>query len=97
MSQTVGPTDSQLALGQGSEVPLGFLAGAPVGFKVSLRPWTLSRAFGPLPSDGLPVHHQTGSAQYAETPDLELCPFCSALWRNHPSSSSLDHDQADVR
>ena len=62
VSQTVGPTDSQLARGQGSEVPLGSLAGVPVEFKISLRPWTLSRAFGLLPSDGLPVYHQTGSA-----------------------------------
>ena len=97
MSQTVGPTDSQLARGQGSEVPLGSLAGVPVEFKISLRPWTLSRAFGLLPSDGLPVYHQTGSARCAQTPDPELCLCCSALWQDHRSSSSLDHDLAAVR
>lgn len=76
---------------------LSFLAGAAVGFKVSLTLWTLSRAVGPLPSDGLPAHHQTGRACCAESPDLELCRCCSDLCQDHPFSSSLDCDLAAMR
>lgn len=76
---------------------LSFLAGAAVGFKVSLTLWTLSRAVGPLPSDGLPVHHRAGRACCAESPDLELCRCCSDLCQDHPFSSGLDCDLAAMR
>lgn len=69
--------------------PLCFLSGAPVKFKVSLHPWTLSRAARPLPSDGMPAPHRTGSSCSAETPDLELCRYCSELCRTTPPLPAL--------
>lgn len=88
--------DSHLALCCGSEFLLGSFTGAPVGFKVSLPPGTLSRAAKPWPSDGLPVHHLTDSICCAEAPDLELCRHCSELCQDHTISSSLGHGLAAV-
>lgn len=68
---------------------LSFLAGALVGFKVSLPPWTLSRTVGPLPSDGLPVHHWTGSACCAESQIWSFADAALTFARTTPSLPAL--------
>lgn len=92
----LAPFDSQLVLGQGSELPLGFLTGHQWGSRSLCIPGLYPGPLACCPQM-TPSPPSTGSARYAETPHRELCRCCSDLCQDHPSSSCLDHDLAAVK